>query len=384
MDYAQLRKILAPVLKPASWGYAAALRLRAWLYAGGVKGSARPEVFCISVGNISWGGSGKTPVVSWILHWADQYSLRPAVLTRGYGGKSPVRPLQVKTDTCPGLSGDEPLMLAKTHPYALILADPDRRRALRWAKEHFAPDLYILDDGMQHLALQRDLNLVVLKAADLSTDWNKVIPAGPWREDESALARADAFLLRLPSGGNAGGAEDDSGKLLAAASEKLQAFNVPLFAFKLRSAGFIPLRDWPEGAGTGTISGAYVLCTAVGDPESVRASAEFLTGRPAAREFIFADHHKFSLNDLNGVKSAGMKLPVVVTAKDAVKIQPLLQALREMEILVLDSAVDFVRTDFSGQSSLFGDWLCQFVSGGFSLSGRSFGGRGFKFLQPAG
>ncbi|MDR1242290.1 MAG: tetraacyldisaccharide 4'-kinase [Deltaproteobacteria bacterium] len=353
MEYRQLRKILAPVLIPASQGYAAFLRLRSRLFARGVKSSVKPEAFCISVGNISWGGSGKTPLVSWLLHWAHKHSLAPVVLTRGYGGKSSWRPLPVQAATDPAVSGDEPLMLAKMHPRALILADPDRRRALRWAGEHYSPGLYILDDGMQHLALQRDLNLVVLREEDLGAEWNKVIPAGSWREDKSALARAGAFLLRLPPDADMSGSGVQ--RFLDNAAKKMAEFNVPLFSFQLKALGLIPLRDWPEGAVQDMSGRTYALCTAVGNPESVRAGAGYLTGGPPAREFFFPDHHRFSLEDLK--KIAGTKLPVIITAKDAVKIQLLRRELPGAEILVLHSAVEFGSTRLLKPGGGFEDWL---------------------------
>jgi tetraacyldisaccharide 4'-kinase len=353
MDYKQLQKILAPVLIPASQGYAAFLRLRSRLFVHGVKSSVKPEAFCISVGNISWGGSGKTPLVSWLLHWAHKHSLNPVVLTRGYGGKSSERPLPVQAATNPAVSGDEPLMLARIHPRAVILADPDRRRALRWAGKSYSPGLYILDDGMQYLSLQRDLNLVVLREADLGAEWNKVIPAGSWREDKSALARADAFLLRLPPDASISGS--DARRFMDNAANKMAEFNVPLFSFQLKPLGFIPLRDWPGGAVRDISGRAYALCTAVGNPESVRAGAGYLTGGPPAREFFFPDHHKFSLEDLK--KIAATKLPVVITAKDAVKIQLLHWEGLDMEILALHSAVEFGSTRLLKPDSGFESWL---------------------------
>jgi tetraacyldisaccharide 4'-kinase len=362
MNHRYLQSTLAPILKPVSKGYAAAMRLRSWLFAHGIKSSVKPEAFCISVGNISWGGSGKTPLVSWLINWAQKHFLKPVVLTRGYGGKSENRPLLVKATTPPDKSGDEPLMLAQMHPHALILADPDRKRALRLAQKNYpadaCPTLYILDDGMQHLALQRDLNLVVLKENDLKNQWNKVIPLGSWREGKKALARAGAFLLRLSPEADA-----NLDNTLNIAAGKLREFNIPLFSFDLKPTALVPLQDWPIYA-SGMIFGAaacafygkpYTLCTGVGNPLSVRESAKRITGLMPAREFFFADHHKFTLKDL---KQAGNKqLPVIITAKDAVKIQPLLPDLQNLTILVLHSELEFGPALFTEQNNSFEEWL---------------------------
>ncbi len=98
------------ILGPLSKAYARIMRLRAGLYATGKRAAWRPPAPCISVGNISWGGTGKTPVVSWLLDWARDEGLRPTVLTRGYGGKPPHLPYAVQLLSPPREAGDEPLL----------------------------------------------------------------------------------------------------------------------------------------------------------------------------------------------------------------------------------------------------------------------------------
>ena len=92
---AQLQDRFAPLLEPASKGYAWLMRQRAKLYLSGRLPTWRPPMPCISVGNVAWGGTGKTPIVSWILGWAVERGLTPAVLTRGYGAKPPHLPYEV-------------------------------------------------------------------------------------------------------------------------------------------------------------------------------------------------------------------------------------------------------------------------------------------------
>lgn len=346
MNHRKAQQVLSFILRPLSWGYAAILRRRAAAYALAPDKSARPRGFCISVGNIAWGGSGKTPLVSWLLDWARKSGRKATVLTRGYGGKSAQRPLLVTAASSPAASGDEPLLLALSHPEAQILADPIRRRALAWAEEKSPTDLYILDDGMQHLAVRRDLNLVLLRADDLGADWNRVIPAGPWREDQSALERADAFLLRV--------SPTRFRELEGSARARLQRFGKPVFCFDLHPKRLVPLTAWLAGQAHETaLPPAYNLCTAVGSPASVSHGARQLIGRAAEREFIFPDHYAYRPEDLKALERAG--LPLVTTGKDAVKMLNLREIAPSLEVLVLQSGLEFGPKLFADEE--FPVWL---------------------------
>ncbi|MDR1126394.1 MAG: tetraacyldisaccharide 4'-kinase [Deltaproteobacteria bacterium] len=358
MNHRKAQQVLSFILTPLSKGYATLMRRRAAAYGRDPAKSSRPKGFCISVGNIAWGGSGKTPLVSWLLDWAKASGRKATVLTRGYGGKSARRPLPVTRECRPSESGDEPLLLALSHPEAQILADPLRRRALAWAEEHSSPgsaSLYLLDDGMQHLAIRRDLNLVLLRAADLGADWNRVIPAGPWREGAEALARADAFLLRASPAGFAA--------LEAGVRTRLERFGKPVFCFDLHPQGLIPLSSWLAAAAqpplAASLPPAYNLCTAVGTPASVIAGARQLLGKAAERELIFPDHYAYRPKDLKSLEQAA--LPLVVTGKDAVKMLDAQKIAPELEILVLQSGLEFGPRLFAYK--MFPDWLDDKIAG---------------------
>lgn len=336
MNYLNAQRKLAPLLKPAAAAYSGIMRLRERAYAHKIIGSQKPESFCVAVGNISWGGSGKTPLTDWLLSWAENRGLLPAVLTRGYGGESETRPLVVKPHTPPDESGDEPLMLAQAHPGAFILADPSRRRALDWLNASTKANFIVLDDGMQHLAVQRDLNLVLLRPKDLGDEWGKVIPAGSWREGPNALKRADAFMLRLNG--------EDFTALAEKAKKRLAQFERPLFSFDLLPAGLKALGHATESEHGESIlrslnNSPYALCTAVGTPESVRKTAASLLGYAPAEEFIYPDHYKFTPQDIR--QMAKHNLPLVTTTKDAVKMRPLLANEIRLHCFVLESTVSF-------------------------------------------
>ena len=141
------QKRLRPLLTPVSLLYRRILAARRAKWENEGSPAFRPVCQCVSVGNIAWGGTGKTPVVDWLLGWSEARGLRAVVLSRGYKAQPPELPLHVSPSRTPGEAGDEPLMLALEHPSAAVMVDPDRRRSGRWAEERLSPDLFVLDDG---------------------------------------------------------------------------------------------------------------------------------------------------------------------------------------------------------------------------------------------
>ena len=309
-----LQNRFAPLLDPLSKAYAWLMRRRARLYLSGRWASWRPPAPCISVGNISWGGTGKTPVVSWLLDWARGEGLGATVLTRGYGGKPPRLPYEVQLLSPPREAGDEPLLLKRTHPHAHILVDPKRVRAGKSASRK-RTDLFILDDGYQHLRVQRDLNLCLLCPRDLDEEWNKVIPAGSWREDVSALARADAFLVNTMF--------DDDGCLETVAHIKLAILGKPIFFFRVTARG---VANALTGELLDSLDGKrFVLATAIANPDKVCQTCKSDLGEKPVRHLVYPDHHPFSLSDWQAIVAAAERNDcshIVCTPKDAVKLAP--------------------------------------------------------------
>ena len=303
---------LRPLLRPLG---AASRRLMAARRARWEAGDAafRPARPCVSVGNIAWGGTGKTPVVDWLLGWSEARGLRPAVLTRGYKARPPVLPLRVAPGCTVEEAGDEPLMLALEHPASAVLVDPDRRRSGRWAEERLHPDLFVLDDGFQHVKVRRDLDLVLLRPDDLREGWSEVIPAGAWREGPEALTRAGAFLIK------AGPEELEA--LRPACEKRLAAFGRPLFSFSLRPVELRRVGS-EERADAEAFAGApYALISGVGDPAQVAATVSRYMGHPPARVVTFSDHYAYGPAEAAKLEALG--LPVICTAKDAVKLRAL-------------------------------------------------------------
>jgi tetraacyldisaccharide 4'-kinase len=312
-DILALQRRLKPALVPLGALYAQAMRLRRWAYESGRLPVWRPNCPVVSVGNIGWGGSGKTPLCGHILSWAGKREEHAVVLTRGYGAKPGRLPLLVTRTADPAQCGDEPLLLARSHPLARVVVDPKRRRSGPWAYERFDPDFVLLDDGFQHLPVARDIDLVLLTPQDLDAGWNRVCPAGTWREGVGALTRASAFLVKTP-------VELAEG-VARAMTLRLERFGRPAFTFSLKPKGLMRVDGTRRAPDLGRED--YVLATGIAEPGQAASTAERLLGRPAKAVLPFADHHAFAAPDLLRIHAAAAGAHVVVTAKDAVKLAKL-------------------------------------------------------------
>ena len=199
-----IARLLQTLLIPLATVYALLQRLRAWLYRSGVLSSKRLPRPVISVGNIAVGGTGKTPVTAYIARQLLAQGVRVVVLSRGYGGSregqtaivSDGKSLLLTADEC----GDEPFLLARTIPDLMVVIGPDRHTAGLLALGSLNPDVFLLDDGFQHLRLRRDLNILLLDYwRPFGNGWT--LPAGLLREPPSATRRADLVIqTRCPAG----------------------------------------------------------------------------------------------------------------------------------------------------------------------------------------
>jgi tetraacyldisaccharide 4'-kinase len=200
-----LEKLLLFILVPAAWLYGAIGWLRVLLYRNNVFPVYRSEIPVISVGNLSVGGTGKTPMVDYLAKFFLGRGKKVAVVSRGYGARTGPG-VQVVCRGAgpllgPGKCGDEPFLLARRNPTARVYVSPRRREGIRLAAEQGA-EVVILDDGFQHLAVARDLDIVLLDAG-FPLGNGRVLPAGNLREFPGALRRGDLFLLTRCEEGDA-------------------------------------------------------------------------------------------------------------------------------------------------------------------------------------
>jgi tetraacyldisaccharide 4'-kinase len=192
-----LARLVLALLVPPSLAYSLLQRLRVWLYRAGVLNTKRLPRPVISIGNISVGGTGKTPVTAYIARLLLNQGLRVVVLSRGYGGTCEGQMLVVSDGNEIFLSanecGDEPFLLARTIPGLKVVIGTDRHAAGLLAMERLNPEIFLLDDGFQHLRLHRDLNVLLLDyARPFGNGWT--LPAGLLREAKRAAERADLVI----------------------------------------------------------------------------------------------------------------------------------------------------------------------------------------------
>jgi tetraacyldisaccharide 4'-kinase len=324
------RAALAPLtLAACAYGAAAALHRAAH-----ERGTLPPEKLAcqvVSVGNLVVGGAGKTPLAAWIAARLRARGRRVALATRGYGG-APRAAVHVASDgvralEAPAVVGEEALLLAQLAPGVPVLVARRRALAGQRAIAEFGADLLVLDDGFQHHALARDVELVAFAADGLGN--GAVLPRGPLREPLAALARADAVLV-------AGGElpPQDEARVARAAPRALR-FAVQRTPRALRALGtrIPPVAPEPPSRLAGRAVG---VLSALADPRALRRSVEALGARVVA-ERAFPDHHLYRARDLAGLAADA---PLwITTEKDAVKLEPAWCAGADLRVLALDTQV---------------------------------------------
>ena len=292
----------------------------------------------VSVGNLHWGGTGKTPLVAAIARHLAASGVRVAILSRGYGRSGHGALLVSRADGAPAvdarLAGDEPAWLARELPGVAVAVAERRAAAGRLCLERLAPppELFLLDDGFSHLALARDLDLVVLPASD-PFGGGRLPPSGRLREPLAAVARADAVLLvRAP------GREPADPHAVAATLERC-GFAGSLFTVDTEVAA---PRD-RQGAALEP-DRAALLVTGVARPERVRASAEAL-GVRLLGHLALRDHEPYGKAILARIEERRRELGaevVLTTGKDLVKLAGRLVApLYELPVRAAPEAAFF-------------------------------------------
>jgi len=344
--------------------YAGAVALRGRLFDGGWLAARRLEVPVISVGNITAGGTGKSPMVRLIAGELARRGKRPAVISRGYGGRYAGPALVVSSGGGPLVSaatgGDEPVMLARQLASSGGGADGvpvvvARRRADGGALaiRRFGSLCLVLDDGYQHRSLARDLDLLLLDGADPFGN-GRLLPAGPLREPVSAMRRAGAIIVTNAGRGGTGGADSDRAIERARAAHCPAA---PLFHARSRPAGLVAPAD-PAPVPIERLRDAAVVCFAgIARPQRFFDDVAAAGARVAAA-FPFPDHHRLGRAEIDGIGAAARAAHaalILTTEKD-------LARLDERERLVLGGGLHAMRTETTiDELSAFADLLGEAV-----------------------
>lgn len=293
-------------LQPVSQLYGALARRRRQAWQGGNKTPYRAALPVVVIGNIAVGGTGKTPLTLALCRYLQARGLKPAIVSRGYGGEAPLYPLYVTRDTPLAHCGDEALLYARSTEVPVVV-DPNRARAVARLECDHAPDLVLCDDGLQHYALARDIELVVV---DGSRGFGNglLLPAGPLREPVSRLAEVDYVVVNA-----------DAGLPLPPDSAPRVAMQlVPELLENLASGECLDSATWLARYGA-SVPQVHAVA-GIGNPGRFFRTLTDLGFAIMAHPF--PDHHRFQASDLAFADA----LPIVMTEKDAVKCLPFADA----------------------------------------------------------
>lgn len=249
----------------------------------------RAAVPVLVVGNLTVGGTGKTPLILWLIEHCRARGLQVGVVSRGYGARPPTLPWRVHPGQPAAQAGDEPLLIVERTGVPLVI-DPDRARAVRALLDAEQLDLILSDDGLQHYRLARDLELVLIDDAR-GLGNGRCLPAGPLREPAARLGSVDAVLRN--------GAACDAATGYAFGLQ-------PTALVALDGSQRRPLGHFPPGQALHAVAG-------IGNPQRFFATLEALHWRPVPHPF--ADHATYRAEQLQFSPA----LPLVMTEKDAVK-----------------------------------------------------------------
>ncbi len=350
-------------LKQLSYLFALIVQTRLWLYAHGIR---RPHTLgcqVLSVGNLTVGGTGKTPIVEVFARSLSEQGRKVAILSRGYKRKKPPLGQRIRqkfslTEAPPPLvvsdgerlllnatvSGDEPFMLASNLPNVAVIVDKDRVKAGQYAIKKLGCDTLILDDGFQYMALHHRLDIVLVDRTN-PFGYNSVLPRGLLREPARNIKRA-GFIFITKSNGD--GAEDLKKELRALNphAEISECRHCPRHLRYVYGKEVEPL-DYLKGLKVVAVSGIAVPKGF--EDELRRQGAEVLLHQ------TYADHHRYVQQEILDLINEGLKLgaqAIITTEKDAVRF-PHIERL-DLPILFLRVEIEM----FSGTEA-FNDWIAR-------------------------
>lgn len=315
-------------LWPLAWIYRSITRSRRRRFLNQASGCLPLPV--VVVGNITAGGTGKSPLTAWLVEHLRDRGWRPVIITRGYGGRSDRYPLQVTDDSLASHTGDEPLMLARMTGCPVIV-DPDRYRAASHAFSRQLGDILICDDGLQHYRLPRDLEIAVVDGRRCLGN-RAPIPVGPLREGPERLSSVDLVVVN--------GAPEACDGLPVEPGNRYSMQLAPTGLRELAGGQSVALSE---------LAGRPVRAVAgIGNPRRFFDTLGALGAKVSPRPL--PDHHRFSPADFDAAPGE----TVVITAKDAVKcrdIAPGGTLVLEVRAQLQDGFAEALEEKLAGVSS---------------------------------
>ena len=310
--------------------YGLIVSLRVFLYQKGILKSHRLKHPVISVGNLTVGGTGKTPLVGFLAQILKKAGYQPVILSRGYKRNNTSSVLLVsdgrKIFCGPEDCGDEPYLLARKLEGVPVVVGKSRYQAGRLLEERYPNLIYVLDDGYQHIQLKRNLNILILDATD-PFGGHHLLPAGRLREPTQSLARADAIVItrsHIPSE-----AED--------LEEHIRRWNkrAPISYFHHDVTALYDVKTGSRFQTRDFLGSSVIALAAIGSPHVFLHDLEHYQMKISDR-FIFRDHHPFSQSELDRALKRLEEVQaraIVTTEKDAVRLTKL--DFQEGQIFVL-------------------------------------------------
>lgn len=283
---------LVMLLLPLSWLFCMASMLRRKAYQSQLLKVTRLPVPVIIVGNISVGGTGKTPLVVWLVDFLKQAGYKPAIISRGYGGGAQQWPQRVLPGSDAASVGDEAVLLARRCDCPMAVA-PNRVAAARMVLENNGCDIIVCDDGLQHYALARDIEIAVIDGVRRFGN-GYCLPAGPLRERPGRLEVVDFVVVN-----------GEAGEIIN---------NHAFFSMRLHPGALRQVSDDDKRCDISVFHGQVVHAVAgIGHP--ARFFQHLKESGIKVIEHAFPDHHPFTAQDLQFGENAS----VIMTEKDAVK-----------------------------------------------------------------
>jgi tetraacyldisaccharide 4'-kinase len=318
-----MNRLASVVLMPLSGLYGAAVKARLALYHAGIFRTEQVGAPVISVGNITAGGTGKTPLVEWIASYLARKGRRVCILTRGYGRETAHQRVVVSDGNSVlanvAHGGDEALLLAeKLAGRVAVIADADRVSAARWAVENMHSDVFILDDGFQNVGIARNLNIVTLDALN---PWGgkRLLPAGLLREPRTGLKRADCIVVTRTAEANS--LEKLRPEIHRFCGERPIVFSRMNFTgLRLMSA-----QNQEQHRNITDSDGLFAAFCGIGNPRSFFSQLRS-SGHNLSYTRSFSDHHNYSQSDIDELQREATSREaraLLTTAKDEVKLRAL-------------------------------------------------------------
>jgi tetraacyldisaccharide 4'-kinase len=342
-------QVVPRLLIPLSSIYERIIRTRNYLYDRKFLKTCHLPCPVISVGNVTVGGTGKTPAVIMIAQMLAARGWRPAVLSRGYGGASR-SPVNIVSDGHSLLmtardAGDEPVLMAGRLPGIPVVTGPERRLTGKAAIGAFGVDVLVLDDAFQHRQIHRDINILLIDGRHPAGN-GRALPAGPLREPVSAMNRADIVIIT----GEGRDSDTPSGETSQNNYGICIPSGIPVFKSRHRPLELIPGELPADAQPCDRIAGRRICAFAgIGSPEAFRDTLLALGGHVVSF-LAFPDHHSYTqkdVYDINGAAEKGAAELIITTEKDGVKLDPFPELKRRVFMLRIAMDLKNAEEDFA-------------------------------------